>query len=911
MKKSGLPINLEDLIHQRTIENERIEYKAAWNQAAKDSITRTICAFANDFLNTNGGYIIIGMEAEKGKPDLPPRGLQDQDPDHMQNDIIGTCKGNIIPEYLPSIFIETFQGKEIMILWCPAGETRPYQAPLRRGEGKAYWIRPAGSTIQAKGDLLNRLFEQTGKTPYDDRRSLTGKIEDISPVLVNKFLTEIRSSIPNLQIPIEEIYENLRLTVRLNDHKAPRNAALLFFNHDPEKFFRSAHIDVVQFVDDAGGDLIEEREFRGPLHEQVRSCLNYLKGISGVLLQKKPDQAEVERFYPYPYGAMEEAVVNAIFHRSYQYPPEPIKVYIYPNRMTITSYPGPMPGILQKHFQQGKIPMVPLRNRRIGEFLKELRMAEARGTGIPKILHKMKENGSPPPIFEFDDHRTYFSVTLPIHPFYQTLREFKINGFSQNGPIDLSTRGYRYSLIYNGAKHYRELITGVGGRFKYLHISDQILAKVSYTGERGKKKPGKITHNHLITALPAIWNYEYKHVLLVGEAGMGKTTSLLRFFDEYTRFKEYKAGLPVPVYIRLSDFDAWQETANNRRFILEVINRYYLHSSLSEKELYELMCTPLTNGKKGTPSIILLLDGINEITGDKRNLLLELKDIMESCPAIQVVITSRYDIRPSYNWGQFHLLELSELDDAQVRNYLGEQKIEPPRLDEKRDRLQNEPINRMLRNPMMLTMYASTCEVVKIHQGDKRFRFKEPVKNAGELMWNFIEAQTAKWFDHTSLTEAKKWYYKFLLNIMLPAVGFEMAKQGRFKLEREELYAIFEKYWLRFSREDFFLAFPGYEKYEDTLPVGECANDKEKRKRRTDILHTITEVLSMMVGEGGSFLFLHRDYRDFFAAVHLSNEAHISLSKGKKPTGLNEQAMDYPVRRMMEEIASITGAVKA
>ena len=67
----------------------------------------------------------------------------------------------------------------------------------------------------------------------------------------------------------------------------------------------------------------------------------------------------------------------------------------------------------------------------------------------------------------------------------------------------------------------------------------------------------------------------------------------------------------------------------------------------------------------------------------------------------------------------------------------------------------------------------------------------------------------------------------------------------------------------------------------------------------------------MMVGEGGSFLFLHRDFQDFFAAVHLSNEAHISLSKGEKPTGLNEQVMDYPVRRMMKEIAFITGAVEA
>jgi hypothetical protein len=384
-------------------------------------------------------------------------------------------------------------------------------------------------------------------------------------------------------------------------------------------------------------------------------------------------------------------------------------------------------------------------------------------------------------------------------------------------------------------------------------------------------------------------------VLLVGEAGTGKTTSLLRLFDEYTQLKEYKAGLPVPVYIPLSDFDAWQETANSSRFILEVINRYYMQSPLSEKELYELMSNLFANGKKGTPSIILLLDGFNEITGDKRDLLLELKDIMENCPGIQLVITNRYDIRPAYNWGQFHLLELLPLDDAQVGNFLK---------DEKEDRGRSEPVNRLLRNPMMLTLYTSTCEVVKIHQGDGRFRFKEPVETAGKLLWNFIEAQVAKWFDHTHLTEPGKWYYKFLLNILLPAVGFEMAKLGRFQLAREELYAIFETYWVRFSRDDFFRAFPGYEKYEDGLPLGECENDKEKRKRRTAILETITESLSMMTGKGGWFRFLHRDYRDFFAAVHLLNEAKISASKGEKPTILNEQVMDYPVRRMMEEIAA-------
>ncbi|NVD98394.1 helix-turn-helix domain-containing protein [Massilia sp. BJB1822] len=53
-----LPINLADLLRQRTVEGERIEYKAGWNP---DAVVRTLCAFANDFENIGGGYIVIGQ----------------------------------------------------------------------------------------------------------------------------------------------------------------------------------------------------------------------------------------------------------------------------------------------------------------------------------------------------------------------------------------------------------------------------------------------------------------------------------------------------------------------------------------------------------------------------------------------------------------------------------------------------------------------------------------------------------------------------------------------------------------------------------------------------------------------------------------------------------------------------------
>jgi len=58
------------------------------------------------------------------------------------------------------------------------------------------------------------------------------------------------------------------------------------------------------------------------------------------------------------------------------------------------------------------------RNRRIGEFLKEMHLIEGRNTGFRKILNALERNGSPKPVFETDPERLSFCTTIPIHPHF-------------------------------------------------------------------------------------------------------------------------------------------------------------------------------------------------------------------------------------------------------------------------------------------------------------------------------------------------------------------------------------------------------------------------------------------------------------------------------------------------------------
>ena len=158
------------------------------------------------------------------------------------------------------------------------------------------------------------------------------------------------------------------------------------------------------------------RVFVGPIHEQVRDALRYLQNnVIREKVVKHKDRPEATRIFNYPFPAVEEGLVNAVYHRSYEQR-EPVEVRVNPDGIEIVSYPGPDASIRIEALNGEKIVARRYRNRRIGEFLKELDLTEGRCTGIPTMREAMAENGSPPPRFSTDEGRTYFLAELPVHP---------------------------------------------------------------------------------------------------------------------------------------------------------------------------------------------------------------------------------------------------------------------------------------------------------------------------------------------------------------------------------------------------------------------------------------------------------------------------------------------------------------
>ena len=419
-----LPINLDALLHCRGVESERVEFKASWNsERTGTQVLRTICAFANDYHNLNGGYIVIGVEERDGRAVLPPLGLTAADIEAAQKWIRGHCN-RLDPPYPPILSPETVNERLVLVVWAPASEMRPHRAPAEDGVRPKYWVRVGAETVDAeqRGDMLRGLIQQTARVPWDDRRAADARVEDLREAKVREYLRDVSSGLLD-EPDARDVYRRMRITAQVNEHEVPRNAGLLFFSSEPAQWFRGARIEVVQFAADRAGDVQEERVFGGALVDQIRGCLNHLENLSISHLHKQRDRSQVRGWVSYPLPALRETLVNATYHRGYDVDqPEPTKVYLYPSRVEVISYPGPVPGIEHRHLvANAEVRAAPARNRRIGEFLKELGLAEGRLSGLPKVFRAMEENGSPAPRFDFDQERTFFQATLPAHPEYGAL----------------------------------------------------------------------------------------------------------------------------------------------------------------------------------------------------------------------------------------------------------------------------------------------------------------------------------------------------------------------------------------------------------------------------------------------------------------------------------------------------------
>jgi predicted HTH transcriptional regulator len=417
-------IDLKDLAQR---ESERVEWKE--NVADIEDVIKTSVAFANDYSNLGGGYIVCGakeIKDEHGFQKLVEVGLTSSRLKEIEGKVLTDLREKAFPPIIPlTEELIVSEDHRILVFIIPSSkDAHSYRASGK--DASTYYVRIGRETREAKNGILRELLIQKRELePWDKRINSRAELTDIDLIVLREYLQEMKVWDPNKALE-DYLSDNERISSfvsplvekeRITNILKPRNFTLLMFGKDPLKFFSGGYVVFSIYKGkDRSEPTSERHEITGNLVHQARKCIELLNTETYTAFDKNDN---IPNQLKYPIRALQEAVVNCLVHRDYEID-QPSRITVFIDRIEIYS-PGSLPRAIEREkFLKGKA--TPFwRNQSLAYFFNKLQLAQAEGQGVPTIFRTMKEEGCPSPIFEIEPES--LTCILPAHPRHALVKE--------------------------------------------------------------------------------------------------------------------------------------------------------------------------------------------------------------------------------------------------------------------------------------------------------------------------------------------------------------------------------------------------------------------------------------------------------------------------------------------------------
>lgn len=367
-------------------------------------ILKTVIAFAN----TSGGKIYIGID-DDGKV----LGVQRLDTDilKLSNSIRDSIKPDIT--LFTSILVEKIDSNDVIVVDVQKGASSPYYLTDKGIRPSGVYVRQGASSVPATDVAILKMIRDTDGDNFEELRSLNQNLD----------FDFLKKEFEDANIKLE--HSQMRTFNIIDEDGLYTNLGLLLSEQCP-------HTIKAAVFEGSTKEIFKDRfEFSGSLLKQMKDVYSFLnrsnRTNSEITGLKRTDTRE------YPEIALREALLNSIVHKEYSYSSSTL-ISVFDDKIEIVTIGGLTKGLSEDDIMLG---VSILRNRNLANIFYRLKLIEAYGTGIPKIIESYNEYNVKPKI---EISSNAFKITLP-----NTLKEKSISKLEKN----LSDKEY---LIVNMLK---------------------------------------------------------------------------------------------------------------------------------------------------------------------------------------------------------------------------------------------------------------------------------------------------------------------------------------------------------------------------------------------------------------------------------------------------------------------------
>ena len=357
----------------RMNESETTELKEIYTPDLK----KEVVAFAN----TNGGTIYIGVH-DNGEI----MGLDNAN--FVMQQISNSLRDSIRPDVSMFTHIELVQkdDKDIIKLTINQGTKKPYYLSDKGLKPVGVYTRIGTTSAPASEDAIRMMIKMTDGDSFENNRSL---IQDLTFTSLNKemALRQLEFSpvqMKNLGIlSPDDIYTNMGLLV---SDQCKHSIKFAVFQGTDKLVFK------------------DRKELSGSIFDQLSDAFKTIDFYNSTKATFHDMIRTDER--DYPDDAVREALLNAIVHREYSFSGSTM-INLYSDRLEIISLGGLVSGMSLEAAMLGASQP---RNEKLASLFYRMKLIEAYGTGISKIISCYKGQPVQP---KFETVEGAFRVILP------------------------------------------------------------------------------------------------------------------------------------------------------------------------------------------------------------------------------------------------------------------------------------------------------------------------------------------------------------------------------------------------------------------------------------------------------------------------------------------------------------------
>jgi ATP-dependent DNA helicase RecG len=344
-------------------ESSFVQFKREINDL--DSLESELVAFAN----AAGGFLMVGVDKQGSII-----GVEKVDLEKLTQWVANVASQRINPPVYPLTHPIKIDEKILFVIQIKGTSGKPYFT-----KNGVCWTKVGADKRKVSREELKRLFQSSVDYFIDEQPITKTSVVDLDLAYFSNYYFRLQNeTIADSGYELPVLLKRIGITEGDNINLA----GLLFFGKSPQDFKPIFHVKAVSFI----GNDIAEMAYRdsvnceGKVETQYRQCLDFLKRNLRYVQNGKSFNSTGD--LEISLVALEEALINAFFHRDYT-KASPIRVLLFENRLEIIS-----PGSLPNHLTVDNIMFgdTVIRNNRIVSFGSKILPHRGLGSGIRRIV---------------------------------------------------------------------------------------------------------------------------------------------------------------------------------------------------------------------------------------------------------------------------------------------------------------------------------------------------------------------------------------------------------------------------------------------------------------------------------------------------------------------------------------------